>query len=43
MNSDYSYNSVANKPLNKFSYRAYPLNEEPYFTLKAFNKRWKYI
>ena len=42
MNSDYIYNSVATKELNKFSYRPYPLNEEPYNKLKSLNyhKKW---
>jgi len=42
MNSDYIQNSVATKELNKFSYRPYPLNEEPYFKLKDLNyhKKW---
>ena len=45
MNSDYIYNSVATKALNKFSYRPYPLNEEPYFKLKSLNyhKEWDNI
>ena len=45
MNSDYIYNSVATKALNKFSYRPYPLNEEPYFKLKSlnFHKEWDNI
>ena len=37
MNPDYIYNSVADRTLNKFSYRPYPLNEEPYFELKFLN------
>ena len=45
MNSDYIQNSVATKELNKFSYRPYPLNEEPYFKLKDLNyhKKWDKI
>ena len=45
MNSDYIYNSVATKELNKFSYRPYPLNEEPYDKLKSlnYNKKWDKI
>jgi hypothetical protein len=45
MNSDYIFNSVATKELNKFSYRPYPLNEEPYNKLKSLNyhKKWDEI
>ena len=45
MNPDYIYNSVADKTLNKFSYRPYPLNEEPYEKLKGLNyhKKWDNI
>ena len=37
MNPDYISNSVADNTLNKFSYRPYPLNEEPYEKLKSLN------
>ena len=37
MNPDYIHNSVATKELNKFSYRIFPTNEEPYFELKSLN------
>ena len=42
MNPDFIHNSVATKELNKFSYRPYPLNEEPYDKLKSlnYNKKW---
>ena len=45
MNPDYIFNSVAEKTLNKFSYRPYPINEEPYFKLKDlnYNKKWDNI
>ena len=43
MNPDYIYNSVADKTLNKFAYRPYPLNEEPYEKLKSLNYHKKWI
>ncbi len=45
MNPDYINNSPADRTLNKFSYRPYPLNEEPYFKLKSlnYNKKWDNI
>ena len=45
MNPDFIFNSVADKTLNKFSYRPYPLNEEPYEKLKSlnYNKKWDNI
>ena len=45
MNPDYIYNSPADRTLNKFSYRPYPLNEESYFKLKSlnYNKKWDNI
>ena len=45
MNSNYIQHSVATKELNKFSYRPYPLNEEPYFKLRDlnYNKKWDKI
>ena len=45
MNPDYTYNSPADRTLNKFSYRPYPSNEESYFKLKSlnYNKKWNNI
>ena len=45
MNPDFIFNSVADKTLNKFAYRPYPLNEEPYEKLKSLNyiKKWDNI
>ena len=45
MNPDFIHNSVSTKQLNKFSYRPYPLNEEPYNELKSlnYNKKWDTI
>ena len=45
MNPDYIYNSPADRTLNKFAYRPYPLNEEPYFKLKSlnYNTKWDNI
>jgi len=45
MNPDFIHNSVATKQLNKFSYRPYPINEEPYFKLKDINyyKKWNKV
>ena len=45
MNPDYIFNSVTDKTLNTFSYRPYPLNEEPYNKLKGlnYNKKWDAI
>ena len=45
MNPDYIFNSVADNTLNKFSFRPYPLNEEPYMKLKTlnYNKKWDNI
>ena len=42
MNPDFIHNSVSTKQLNEFSYRPYPLNEEPYNKLKSLNyhKKW---
>jgi hypothetical protein len=41
MNPDFIFNSVADKTLNKFAYRPYPLNEEPYEKLKRLNNNKK--
>ena len=45
MNPDYIYNSVADKTLNKFSNRPYPLNGDSYMKLKSLNyhKKWDEI
>ena len=45
MNPDFIFNSVADKTLNKFAYRPYPLNEGPYKKLKSlnYNKKWDNI
>ena len=45
MNPDYISNSVADNTLNKFAFRPYAANVEPYEKLKSLNyhKKWDNI
>ena len=45
MNPGYIQNSLIDNTLNKYSYRKFPINEEPYFEMKKLNnaKQWSKI